>query len=945
MLAILPFTSALAFDFEVNGIYYNYLSETNIEVTSGTNKYAGDVIIPNSVENNGIVYKIIKIGNRAFYGCTEITSIEIPSSVVTIGGSAFQNCALKDIQIPNSVDSIAASAFAKCNELKDVVIGSGVRKIVGSFNGSDNITSVSILSATPPTINTRTTFSSKVLYNATLEVPMGSLEAYQNAGGWKNFKNIVEGNTPISNAISINVWNFPDAKFRKFLLNESYGKDSIITNDEFANITSLDVSNRRISDLKGIEHFTALNKLLCHKNKLSWVNLSANKNLTELDCYSNQIMGIKMDSLIASLPTLSNDEGSLYVYDATEDYNICCEKQVSEVVAKGWIVFYYTGTDWQQYTGHENGIVIDEYNFPDENFCAYLKKLNFGWDGFITDDEIKNLTLLEVGWPGNVSNLKGIEYFTELTTLSCYNNILTSLDVSKNTALTTLNCQYNQLTSLDISKNVALTSLNCSNNQLTSIDVSKSTALTDLNCFHNQLTSLDVSKNTALTTLNCSSNQLTSLDVSKNTALTSLVCSSNQLTSIDVSKNKTLTELSCINNQLTSLDISKNTALTELLCSKNLLTSLDVSKNTALTSLACYNNQLANLDVSKNTTLESLYCRSNQLTSLDVSKNTAMTYLECSYNQLTTLDLSKNTAMTSLSCYYNQLVSIDVSKCTALVSLFCNNNQLTTLDLSKNTTMRQLDCSNNQLTSLEVSICSYLHCQNNLLTDLDMSKNINLYELYCYDNQLTSLDLSKNTELKDLDCSNNQITSLDISGCTRLNRLLCFNNLLMSLDISNNTGLTGLNCSYNKLANLDMSHNTAITILHCENNLLTSLDVSKNTALTGLFCFDNKIKGEAMDALVGSLPNQASALMNVIDLSNSSEENVCTTIQVSVAKGKGWRVLTSSGDDYEGSEPTSIQSIILDKETKAPVYDLNGRKIKEPNKGINIVGGKKLLVK
>lgn len=86
-------------------------------------------------------------------------------------------------------------------------------------------------------------------------------------------------------------------------------------------------------------------------------------------------------------------------------------------------------------------------------------------------------------------------------------------------------------------------------------------------------------------------------------------------------------------------------------------------------------------------------------------------------------------------------------------------------------------------------------------------------------------------------------------------------------------------------------------------------------------------------------------LMNVIDLSNSSEENVCTTIQVNVAKGKGWRVLTSSGEDYEGSDPTGIQNIALDKETKAPVYDLNGRKIIEPNKGINIVGGKKVVVK
>ena len=926
MLAILPFTSVLAFDFEVNGIYYNILSESKIEVTSGNDKYAGDVIIPKLVENNGTSYKVIKIGNRAFDGCTELASVEIPNSVITIGASAFYNSALKSIQIPNSVDSVAASAFAKCNELKNVIVGSGVRMISGSFKGSDNITSIIILSAIPPYIGSRTifSFSSNVINNATLEVPMGSLEAYQNADGWKSFKNIIEGNTPISNAISISVWNFPDANLRKFLLNESYGKDSIITNDEIANITSLDISNRRISDLKGIEHFTALKKLLCYKNQLSWVDFTANKNLKELDCYSNQIMGVKMDSLIAGLPTLSSDEGSLYVYDATEDNNICCKKQVSEAVSKGWNVFYYTGTDWQQYTGHENGVVIDEYNFPDEYFNAYLKKQEYGLDGFITDDEIKKLTSFYIGWTYNVSNLKGIEYFTELKELSCPANGLTSLDVSKNTALWRLDCSNNQLSNLDMSKNVNLSDLKCSDNQLTNLDVSKNTALTSLDCSKNQLTNLDVSKNTALMTLSCSNNQLTNIDVSKNVALTGLYCSKNQLASLDVSGCTSLVSLTCSNNQLTSLDVSKNTALTNIYSSNNQLTCIDVSGCTSLMSLTCSNNQLTSLDVSKNTALTSLYCANNQLARLDVSKNTTLESLYCRYNQLTSLDLSKNTAMIYLECSYNQL---------------------TTLDLSKNTTMRQLDCSNNQLMSLEVSRCSYLYCKNNLLTNLDMSKNVNLYELYCNDNQLTGLDLSKNTELSDLNCSNNQLTSLDVSGCTCLSRFLCFNNQLTSLDISNNTGLTGLNCSYNKLASLDVSHNTAFTSLHCENNLLTNLDVSKNTALVFLGCYDNKIKGEAMDALVGSLPNQTSALMRVIDLSNSFEENVCTTTQVNVAKGKGWRVLTADEIDYEGSDPSSIQSITLDKDIKTPIYDLNGRKLRDLSKGINIIEGKKVIVK
>ena len=234
------------------------------------------------------------------------------------------------------------------------------------------------------------------------------------------------------------------------------------------------------------------------------------------------------------------------------------------------------------------GVTIDNTNFPDANFRTVVKKFDTNQDSSLSDTEIAAVEEIDC-YDKGISNLKGIEYFTALRSLSCGRNQLTALDVSKNTALTYLHCSYNQLTSLDVSKNTALTKLYCYNNQLTSLDVSKNTALTYLDCWGNSLTKLDVSKNTALTYLDCGYNQLTALDVSKNTALT---------------------YLSCSYNQLTTLDVSKNTALTDLLCHNNQLTTLDVSKNTALTRLRCHNNQLASLDVS-NTDMKYLYCSVN----------------------------------------------------------------------------------------------------------------------------------------------------------------------------------------------------------------------------------------------------------------------------------------------------------------------------------------------
>jgi len=209
-----------------------------------------------------------------------------------------------------------------------------------------------------------------------------------------------------------------------------------------------------------------------------------------------------------------------------------------------------------------NGANVQTY-IPDDNFENYLEANGMG-DGIQLNDSINTLSIemlmyLDVS-NQNISDLTGIEDFTVLSTLHCYSNQLTSLNISNNTALTFLNCVGNQLLSLDVSQNTALTYLQCSYNQLTSLDVSGATALTYLGCENNSLPILNISSATALIELHCYNNQLTSLDVNNNTELTQLQCFGNQLTSLDVSNNIALTILRCNDNQLTSLDVrnSKN---------------------------------------------------------------------------------------------------------------------------------------------------------------------------------------------------------------------------------------------------------------------------------------------------------------------------------------------------------------------------------------------------
>lgn len=134
-------TIAITYPNTANAPWWNYTTPT------------GALVIPDSIEHNGVSYPVTAIGDNAFYGCINITSVIIGDNVTSIGGSAFHNCrnmtytnfggsvttigsnafalcrALSSIDIPNSVTSIDSYAFSECYGLDTVNIGSGVTSI------------------------------------------------------------------------------------------------------------------------------------------------------------------------------------------------------------------------------------------------------------------------------------------------------------------------------------------------------------------------------------------------------------------------------------------------------------------------------------------------------------------------------------------------------------------------------------------------------------------------------------------------------------------------------------------------------------------------------------------------------------------------------------------------------------------------------------------------
>ena len=131
------------------------------------------------------------IGDRAFMSCSSLTNIEIPSGVTSIESYTFQSCSsLENIILPNTLQNIRDDSFRFCTSLKSIVLPSSVTNIeLEVFEGCTNLKTITILANTPPTLSGIGAISSatKKIY-----IPAGTLSAYQSATNWSNFASLFE---------------------------------------------------------------------------------------------------------------------------------------------------------------------------------------------------------------------------------------------------------------------------------------------------------------------------------------------------------------------------------------------------------------------------------------------------------------------------------------------------------------------------------------------------------------------------------------------------------------------------------------------------------------------------------------------------------------------------------------------------------------------------------
>ena len=146
---------ANAHDITIDGVYYNIISDNELEVTyygddcynvPEAYKYQGDLTISKKVVHGGVIFTVTSIGSYAFYNCYGLTSITIGNSVANIGEYAFYWCSgLTSVTIPNSVTSIGNAAFDGCYGLTSITIPNSVTSIGDwAFQACSGLTSITI---------------------------------------------------------------------------------------------------------------------------------------------------------------------------------------------------------------------------------------------------------------------------------------------------------------------------------------------------------------------------------------------------------------------------------------------------------------------------------------------------------------------------------------------------------------------------------------------------------------------------------------------------------------------------------------------------------------------------------------------------------------------------------------------------------------------------------
>lgn len=231
------------------------------------------ITIPASVKYNDVDYKVVAIGNFAFYGCDRVLSVNLPEGLKSIGEAAFGYCSqIPSIELPSTITSIGECAFLQLNKLSSVN-----SKIETPFDIDENVFR----------IQKWNNGSYEYVYPELLYVPVGTKAAYEAKTGWNNFGTIEELNP--------NIIIFADDNVRKICVNAGWDTDgdSKISKDEAAAVTSISTEsgsvfnnfedNLNYTSFDEFKYFTGVTTIPATAFKWSLHSITIPKNVTTIE--------------------------------------------------------------------------------------------------------------------------------------------------------------------------------------------------------------------------------------------------------------------------------------------------------------------------------------------------------------------------------------------------------------------------------------------------------------------------------------------------------------------------------------------------------------------------------------------------------------------------------------------------------------------------------------
>ena len=306
-------------------------------------------------------------------------------------------------------------------------------------------------------------------------------------------------------------------------------------------------------------------------------------------------------------------------------------------------------------------------------------------------------------------------------------------------------------------------------------------------------------------------------------------------------------------------------------------TGVDITIRGAVQSITCsYTSELSVVDITNSETIEKLSLKNSGITDLRTKGVSSLKSLICGFTPISTLDLSGCTGLKKLesgSCM--KLTSVTLTGCTALEEIELQNGEIAALDLTGLTKLNSIDVSRNPLKTLK----------------------------------LTGL-----SSLTTLDCKQSGLASLDLSDCTALEYLTanaCAE--LASVKLPESDKLKYIYLQECKLQEIDLSNHASLTQVYLERNkMLTKVSAANCAGLKLLSLHLCALPAEATVALLDQLSDhsaeydETSPAYKIFAAGikvTYKEGNVWSPKAASLARRKGWALLTKDENSYESPRP------------------------------------------